>query len=174
MQKVQKIIKCKVVGLTNIKEAQLRSEFSNIQTLLQLEKEGLDILPQYKNLQLHSANKQQALRFYKRIDTNKDYPISVRKDLIKIEEKNNKLAKYWCRILVRGRRGGLWVAIKPHQNFPEEFEFGESKVFRKKNHKGKWNWWIYITVAREIEMKESYSNILAIDLGSKVTATVCG
>ncbi|MBI4170390.1 MAG: IS200/IS605 family element transposase accessory protein TnpB [Candidatus Aenigmarchaeota archaeon] len=174
MQRVQKIIKCKITDLTNVKEAQLSSEFKNVQTLLQLEKEGLDFLPLYKNLQLHSANRQQALRFYKRIDANKDYPVSVRKDLIKIEEKNNKLAKYWCRIPVRGRRGGLWVAIKPHQDFPEKFEFGESKVFRKKNHKGRWNWWIYITVVRQVQIKESYSNILAIDLGSKVTATVCG
>jgi len=181
MQKIRKIIKCKVAGLTNIKEAQLGSEFRNVQTLMQLEKEGLDFLPLYKNLQIYSANKQQALRFYKQINLKKDYPVSVRKDLIKIEKNGSKLSKYWCRIPDAGRRNGLWIAIKPHQDFPDKseffpgkFEFGESKLFRKKNHKGRWNWWIYITVVREVEIKESYSNILAIDLGSKVTATVCG
>ncbi len=174
MHKTQKIIKCKIVGLTNVKEEQLNKEFRDIQTLLQLEKEGLDFLPLYKKLQLHSANKQQALRFYKHVKEGKNYPISVRKDFMKIETINNKLAKYWCRIPVKGRRGGLWVAIKPHQDFPGSFEFGESKVFKKKTYKGKWNWWIYITIVRQVEIKESYSNILAIDLGSKVTATVCG
>ncbi len=174
MQKTQKIIKCKIVNLTNLKEKQLSNEFRNIQELLQLEKESLDFLPICKNLQLHSANRQQALRFYKHIKEDKNYPISVRKDFMKIETINNKISKYWCRIPVKARRGGIWVAIKPHQNFPAEFEFGESKVFKKKNRKGKWNWWIYITIVRQVEIKESYSNILAIDLGSKVTATVCG
>gem|GEM_PF-6275989 len=35
MQKSQKIIKCKIAGLTNVKEKQLSNEFKNIQILVQ-------------------------------------------------------------------------------------------------------------------------------------------
>jgi len=165
---VSKVIKCKIVDLTNIKSQQLEQEYNNLQTLLQLESQELDFLPIYQNIPIYSANKQQALRFYKTINK-REYPLSIRKDLIRIEKRDTKLASYWCRIPVKQRHGGIWLAIKPHQDFPDKFEFGESKLFRRKGE-----WWIYITIVREVEIKKSYSNILAIDLGSKVIATVCG
>jgi len=170
--KSQKIIKCKITYLTNIKAQQLETEHHNLQNLLQLEREGLDFLPIYQNIPLHSANKQQALRFYKRISTDKIYAISIRNDIIKVELKpNNKISKYWCKIPVKQRYGGIWVAIKPHKKDIDfsQYKLGESKLFKKKNE-----WWIYITIIREVQIKDSYSNILGIDLGSKVIATVCG
>ena len=169
--KTQKIIKCKITDLTNIKRRQLESEYSNLQTLLQLERNSLDFLPIYENIPLHSANKQQALRFYKRIKDGKEYAISIRNDLLKVEFKpNNKISRHWCKIPNKQNRK-LWVSIKPHKKGIDfsEYKLGESKVFRK----GK-EWWIYITAIKEVEMKKSYSNILGIDLGSKVIATVCG
>jgi putative transposase len=173
----QKIIKCKITGLTNIKAQQLDSEYSNLQELLQLERMGLDFLPIYQNIQLHSVNKQQALRFYNNIKEGKEYAISIRNDMIKVEFKpNHKVSKYWCKIPVKQRRGGVWVAIKPHIKDIDfsQFKLGESKIFRKKNRKNVFEWWIYITIIKEVQIKQSYSNILGIDLGSKVIATVCG
>jgi len=167
----QKIIKCKITNLTNIKQKQLQTEYSNLQELLQLEIEGLDFLPIYQDIQLHSANKQQALRFYKKINKDKEYALSIRNDLLKIEFKpKHKIAQYWCKIPNKQNRK-LWVAIKPHINDIDfsQYKLGESKVFKKKD-----TWWIYITVIHEVQIKESYSNILGIDLGSKVMATVCG
>jgi len=35
---------------------------------------------------------------------------------------NTKLTKYWARIPVKGRRGGVWVAIKPHEEIKPEYE----------------------------------------------------
>src|SRR3990167_9922861 len=172
MPKSQKTIKCKITNLTNIKQKQLQAEYLNLQELLQLERKGLDFLPIYQDIQLHSVNKQQALRFYKRINKNKEYALSIRNDLIKIAFKpNHKISQHWCKIPVKQRRGGIWVAIKPHIkdiNF-SEYKLCESKVFKKKD-----TWWIYITIIKEVQIKESYSNILGIDLGSKVIATVCG
>jgi len=168
----QKVIKCKITNLTNIKNKQLSKEHSNLQELLQLESKGLDFLPMYQNIQLHSANKQQALRFYKRISADKEYALSIRNDIIKVEFKpNNKISEHWCRIPVKQRHGGIWVAIKPHIKDIDfsRYKLGESKVFKKKD-----TWWIYITIIHEVQIKESYSNILGIDLGSKVMATVCG
>ena len=50
--------------------------------------------------------------------------MSIRKDLIKVEKRdiNTKLTKYWARIPVKGRRGGVWVAIKPHEEIKPEYE----------------------------------------------------
>ncbi len=176
LQKTQKVIKCKIVDLTNKKSEDLGVEYSNLQKILQFESVGLDFLPLYENIELYSANKQQALRFYKKIKSDKEYALSIRKDLIKIEyQPNNTVSKYWCKIPNKHNRK-LWVAIKPHI---EDIDFsrcvlGESKLFRKMNRKGSFEWWIHITVIKEVEIKKSYSNILAIDLGSKVIATVCG
>src|SRR3989338_1025700 len=169
--KTQKVIKCKITDLTNIKKKSLQSEYDNLQTLLKLESQGLDFLPIYQNIKLHSANKQQALSFYKKIDVEKQYAISIRNDLLKVEFKpNNKISKHWCKIPNKQNRK-LWVAIKPHIKDIDfsQYKLGESKVFKKRNE-----WWIYITIIKEVQIKDSYSNILGIDLGSKVIATVCG
>jgi putative transposase len=162
---VQKVIKCKIIGLTNHKKECLDSEYNNLQEFLQLKnvlwwKESLG-----KNL--YSANKQQAERFYKDIEEGKEYPISVRKDLIQIEKKDTKLSKYWCRIRVKSCRK-LWVAIKPHQDIPKDVKFCESKILKKDEE-----FFAYITIQKEIKIKKSYSSILGIDLGVKWIATVC-
>ncbi|MFQ6052186.1 MAG: hypothetical protein ACE5K4_10915, partial [Candidatus Hydrothermarchaeota archaeon] len=67
---VQKIIKAKVVDLTNIKEELLKQEYENLQEFLQLK----DIFWWDKDLgkNLYSANRQQASRFYKRINPDKE------------------------------------------------------------------------------------------------------
>jgi len=163
---VKKIIKAKIVGLTNIKEKLLNQEYDNLQEFLQLK----DAFWWDKNLgkNLYSANKQQASRFYRKINTNKEYPISARKDLIQVEKRNTKITKYWFRIRVKGRRR-FWVAIKPHQNIPDDVTFSESKILRR----GK-DFYVYLTIEKEVKIKKSYSNILAIDFGVKWIATVCG
>jgi len=162
---VQKIIKCGVVGLTNQKKECLDSEWSNFQDFLQLKNTLWWKNDWGKNI--YSANKQQAERFYKSIEEGKEYPISIRKDLIQIEKRNTKLAKYWFRMRVKSRKN-LWLAIKPHQPIPDDVEFQESKLL-KKNGK----YFIYLTIQKEIKIKKSYSNILSIDLGVKWIATVC-
>ncbi|KPV62750.1 MAG: hypothetical protein AOA65_1645 [Candidatus Bathyarchaeota archaeon BA1] len=81
--------------------------------------------------ELYSANKQQAKRFYRKIKPNKEYPLSIRKDLLRVERRNTKIAQYWARILVKGRRGGVWVAIKPHCPITPDMEICESKLFKR-------------------------------------------
>lgn len=168
---IQKVVKCKVVGLTNIKQQCIETEHKNLQSLLQMESQGVDFLPIYQSIQLHSANKQQALRFYKRINPDHEYALSLRNDLLKVEFKpNNKVAQYWAKIPNKTLKK-LWVAIKPHIKDIDfsQYKIGESRLFRKEQ-----TWWLYITITKEVQMKESYSNVVSIDLGSKVMATVCG
>ena len=97
--KVKKTIKAKIVFLTKVKKLLLEEEYGNLQRFLRGEDVGL-----------YSANKQQAKRFYEKIKPDKEYPLSIRKDLLKIERRNTKIAEYWARIPVKGRRGGVWVA----------------------------------------------------------------
>ena len=51
--------------------------------------------------------------------------------MLKIERRDTKIAKYWARIPVKGRRGGVWVAIKPHRPIEPDMEICESKLFKK-------------------------------------------
>ncbi len=168
--KIQKTIKCGIIGLTRIKERLLTEEYENLQRFLRGE----------KNVRLYSANKQQALRYYKRIKPDKEYPLSIRKDLIRVERRDTKIARYWARIPVAGRRGGIWVAIKPHQDIPEDVSFGESKLYRKDGR-----WYLNLVIEKEVEVKKVEDKgvkgyqfgeirrpvVIAIDIGDKNPVT---
>ncbi|KPV62953.1 MAG: hypothetical protein AOA65_1537 [Candidatus Bathyarchaeota archaeon BA1] len=84
--KARKTIKAKIVHLTKVKQRLLEEECGNLQHFLHGE-----------NAELYSANKQQAKRFYKKIKPSREYPLSIRKDLIKIERQTTKIAEYWAR-----------------------------------------------------------------------------
>lgn len=159
----KKVVKCKIIGLTKRKRELIRKEYQNLNDFLQLNE--LD-LPLADNIPLYSANKQQALRFYKTIKPFKQYPISIRKDIIQIEKRDTKIAKYWAKIRVKTVKGGIWVAIKPHQSL-DGFEYCESKLFPKND-----DWWLYITIQKEINPINTH-NFLGIDLGIRWSATVC-
>ncbi|MFX0162897.1 MAG: hypothetical protein ACFE68_06190 [Candidatus Hodarchaeota archaeon] len=118
--KVKKTIKTKIMHLTKVKQRLLEEEYGNLQRFLHGE-----------SVKLYSANKQQAKRFYKKIKPNKEYPLSIRKDLLKVERRNTKIAEYWARIPVKGRRGGAWVAIRPHCPIESDMEICESKLFKR-------------------------------------------
>ncbi len=155
MMRVQKTVKAKVVGLTNVKRQILDYEYDGLQRFLQGD----------PSVELYSANKQQAQRFYHRVKLKHEYPLSIRKDLIRVERRNTKIARYWVRIPVRLRRGGVWVAVKPHCEITADFEICGSKLLRRNGE-----YFLHLTVKREVELKTSYSSVLAIDLGIRHAA----
>ena len=161
-----KIIKCKVVELTKIKQAILDAEYNNLQDILQLSRLGLDFLPLYDNISIYSANKATTLWQTKKI-RKKNYPICIRNDLIRLEQRSTKLTKHWIRIPVKKRYGGVWLPVKPHCEIPEGAKIADSKLLRRKS-----TYWIYLVVKKEIS-EISYSSVLAIDLGERVIATAC-
>ena len=165
---VKKTIKCKIINPTELKLKQLDKEYYNLQELLQLESKGVEFLPIYNSLKknVYSANLQQALRFYKKILPNKEYPISFRKDLIKIKKTDNKLSEYWVKVPIKQRRSGINLAIKSQPFRFEDYEICESKLFKHKK-----DWFINITVQKEVELNNTYTSTLAVDLGEKVIAT---
>ena len=155
MVQVQKVVKAKVVGLTNIKRQILDHEYEGLQRFLRGE----------PSVELYSANKQQAQRFYKRIKPEREYPLSIRKDLIRVERRDTKIARYWIRIPAKLRRGGVWVAVKPHCEITTDLEICESKLLRRNGE-----YFLHLVVKREVELKTSYSSVLAIDLGIRHVA----
>lgn len=154
--KVKRVIKAKIVRLTNIKKRLLDQEYLNLQKYLQGD----------FNVKLYSANRQQAQRFYEKIRKGKEYPLSIRKDLLKIEKRDTKIAQYWARIPVAERRGGLWLPIKPHCDMLPEYEICESKLLRRNN-----DYFLHITVEREIEVRqptdEDRIGVISIDIGER-------
>jgi len=90
-----KTIRCKLIGLTRRKQELLNREYDNFQHWLETgEDRGV-----------YSAYKQDARWLYKKARRMKGVPI--RKDLIDIQRRDTKIAKYWARIRVKGVRGGV-------------------------------------------------------------------
>ncbi len=164
MVRVRKTIKCKIIKPTELKLKHLNKEYNNVQELLQLESKGIEFLPIFHSLKkkVYSANLQQALRFYKKIKPNKEYPISFRKDLLEVRKTDNKLSKYWVKIPTKQRKGGLKLAIKSQPFNFKDYEICESKLFKKKN-----NWFLNLTVQKEVELNNTYDSVLSLDLGQK-------
>ena len=155
--KARLTVKAKIVHLTRVKQRLLETEYENLQRFLRGE----------RDVPLYSAYKQQALRYYKKVKEGKEYPLSIRKDLLKIERRDTKIAEYWARIPVKGRRGGVWVAIKPHRPIEPDMEICESKLFKKDGE-----WWLHIVVQKEVEKpKPNPRRIIAIDIGDRNIAT---
>ncbi|RLG57542.1 MAG: transposase, partial [Hadesarchaea archaeon] len=152
---VRKVVKAKLVGLTHIKRRILDHEYEGLQRFLRGD----------PGVELYSANKQQAKRFYRRVKPEREYPLSIRKDLIRVERRDTKIARYWARIPVKLRRGGVWVAIKPHCEITSDLEVCESKLLRRGGE-----YFLHLTVKREVELRTSYSSVLAIDMGIRHVA----
>ena len=66
---------------------------------------------------------------------------------MKIERRNTKIAEYWAKIPVKGRRGGVWVAIKPHCPIEPDMEICESKLFKRNG-----DFYLHIVVQSEVEI----------------------
>jgi putative transposase len=144
--------------LTNTKLLALQQEYDNLQHYLQTK----------EDLGLHSANKQQANRFYRVIKKGKKYPLSIRNDLIRIEHKPSTVAEYWVRIPVKSVKGGLWIGlIKPYEPIPTDAKICESKLYKKDNH----CWFLDVVIEKDIPEKLHYQNVIGIDMGIRHIAT---
>lgn len=156
---IQKTIKAKIIGLTNIKKEKISKEYRNFNEYLKGNRE----------VDLYSATRQQADRLLWKLRKTRNFrkqPMIIRNDLVRIEKQDTKLSKYWCRIPVYKK--SIWVAIQFPNNQEELLKCSvrESKLILKNN-----NWFILITVQKEVELKKRYDGILAIDLGERYMAT---
>lgn len=148
-------IRCGVTSLTKRKQRFLNTEYDNLQHFLQTKEDR----------GLYSANKQQAQRFYKTVKPYQEYPLSIRNDLLKIKRVGNSVSKFWAKIPSKNTRQ-LWVAIKPHRPFPEQFKVCESKLYRRKG-----KFYLNVAIKIEVEVNLAFRRILAVDLGERTIAT---
>ena len=148
-----KTIKAKIISPTRKKEKLLEAEYQGFQAILHRQ-----------DAPIYSATRQQAERLGIK-PKHWHYPLIIRRDTLRVEKRNTKLCSYWARIPIGGVRGGIWVAIIPHCPLPE-CSIREAKLLKLKK-----GWFLYITIQREVEVKEVNGTILAIDLGEKHLAT---
>ncbi|MHC1610075.1 MAG: hypothetical protein ACXQTW_00475, partial [Candidatus Methanospirareceae archaeon] len=62
----------------------------------------------------------------------------------------------------------MWLPVKPHCDFPDEFKTSESKLVKKKD-----DFYIHLTISKDIPQR-SCSHVLAVDLGERYMAVACG
>ncbi|KXA96394.1 hypothetical protein AKJ38_03375, partial [candidate division MSBL1 archaeon SCGC-AAA259I14] len=158
VMRVQKTIKCKIANLTVKKKKALEREYKNLQ----------EYLHENEDVELYSANKQQADRYYEEIKAGKEYPISVRKDLIDLKIMDNVVSKYWLKVRVGSVYGGINVPLKPHTQIPVQgggVEYCESKILKKDE-----DFYFHLTIEKTVQAEKSYSGLLAIDIGQKYLA----
>jgi len=152
---VSKTLRCKVFSPTQKKLELLNGEYTNFQIYV---RSG-------KNFGIYSLTKANFDFVYKKKARKKKQPMPLHNQSTKFKITGSKLTPYWFRIPVKGKRGGIWLPIKPHENIDSSWEIREAKVFKRKK-----DFWIYITIRKEVELKTSYSSVLALDVGEKVIA----
>jgi putative transposase len=152
---ISKTLKCKVFNPTQKKLQLLTQEYLNFQIYI---RSG-------KNFGIYSLTKANFDFKYKRKARKKKQPMSLHNQSTRFKITDNRLTPYWFRVPVKGKRGGIWLPIKPHENIDSSWEVREAKLFKRKK-----DFWIYITVRKEVQLKTSYSSVLALDIGEKVIA----
>jgi putative transposase len=152
---VSKTLKCKVFNPTEKKLNLLNQEYSNFQIYV---RSG-------KDFGIYSLTKSTFDFKYKNKVRNKKHSMPLSYQSTKFKITNHKLTPYWFRVPVKGKRGGIWLPITPHENIDFSWEIREAKLFKRNK-----NFWVYITIRKEVELKTSYSSVLALDIGEKVIA----
>ncbi|MBU3896690.1 MAG: transposase [Nanoarchaeota archaeon] len=163
---VAKTVRCRVINLTKSKLNALNEEWSNFQDFIELEKRDLDWIAD--KIPIRSVYKCQARWISKRIKHK--FAMSLSNQVMQVKKTDNKLSKCWIKVPVKSKWGGIWLPVEPHCEFPDDYKIGESKIIKKT--KGNKEWFeIYVVVKKEVQMK-SCSNIITVDIGEKVMATV--
>jgi putative transposase len=178
---IKKIIKCKIHNLTNIKEQILTAEYNEYQNICQevFETINNDYLPEkpfkmFKNEKRYKSFVSIAIRKMinrKQFENLNEQPLYLTNEKLKIIKNPTKISKYWLRLPTKRKWGGIWLPIIIPQKYENLLsnKICDSQIIKKKNE-----WFLLLTIKKDIPMKKSYSNILAIDLGERVMATVCG
>ena len=151
-------VKCGVLDLTFSKLQDLDHEFFGFQWWMQFGVDK-DILSQHKRAKGY---------YYKKIRY-KTYPLVIPHTQVWYRKRDTKLTQHWIKISVRKRKGvGLWLPIKPHKNLLD-FKYLKDSLLLQ-NHKGRYE----LRLVFDVPVKKvNPRNLLAIDLGEKVIATVC-
>lgn len=178
MSVARKVVKCRIFRPTKKKLELLEKEYQNAQDFVQLKKifwwkkenRGFywDTSAREKfGINLHSATIQVMDKYVRKIKNGREYPLFLGNDSFKVEKaKNTEYFDYWIKAPIANHWGGIWLPIKPHQEIEDDWNIKDSKIIKKNDY-----FELHLTVEKEIKVKKS-SNILAVDLGERVMATV--
>lgn len=154
---VTKTICGRIENPTNFKLQCIEHEYNGFQQWMQF---GIDqgIYSTYKN----SKTWGRKIIYYQ------EYPLSLWSQWMKLEQ--NKSGT-WLRFKTKLKRGGIWLPIKLHQSIPNDCILKDSELTY--NHKKNW-YEVRLAFSKEFQAN-NHKNVLAIDIGEKVMATVvCG
>ena len=178
--KLQRTIHAKLILDRKAKREAVEREYSAWQRQLQ----GADE-------RLYSATKQQAERLKTRIKKQqeraaeqlkaprkkhghvrgvnplKEYPMILRRDLVKLQEQKNSVFRWWIRIPVSPK--SIWVPI--------QFPYGQEPLLKldlrecQLIHGEDGEWYVNIAVQKQAHLKRKYATVLPIDMGIRKLAT---
>ena len=149
-----------MLSLTKAKLDALDFEYNGFQYWMIF---GIDhkILSQYKRAKGYTYKKEE-IKY-------KSYPLVIPHGSVSFREQETKLTPYWIKIGVAKRKGvGVWLPIKPHKPLLDEQYFRDSQLL-----KNKYNQYELRLIYDIPTITLQPQNILAIDLGERVMATVC-
>lgn len=152
---VDRTVKAQILNLTSHKKQLLQEEYEEAQKYVS-----------GGSGQLYSATKQ-AMDKYAGKDNGEEKPLFLRNDTFRVEKaKNTEEFDYWAKIPIHDEYGGIEVPIVPHREIKENWELKDSKIVKKNDH-----FELHISVRFEVEPKQDFQDVLAVDLGESTYAT---
>lgn len=148
-------LKARIVNPTSRKRSLLEKEYYNAQKYLSNESK-----------ELYSATKQ-AMDKYAGKSNGEEKPLFLRNDTFKVEKaKSTEEFDYWAKIPIHNEWGGIQIPLKPHREIKDEWEIKDSKIVKKDDY-----FEFHISVRFEVEPRQDYQDVLAVDLGESTYAT---
>ncbi|WP_336361998.1 hypothetical protein [Halalkalicoccus salilacus] len=161
-KEVATTVRAKLHSLTGVKRQLLHREYDAFQRTVS----GDDV-------DLYSATKQQAGKVRKQKNPRYEQPIVLRNDVINVVENDRPLSKHWVKVPVfnpeKGRGDSIWCPVeipeKDHR-LVRKANIGDSELVRRNGE-----WYVHLVCKRAYEVQETYSDVLAIDMGARWIAT---
>jgi len=123
---------------------------------------------------LYSATKQQAERFKQRIKKQnhcglkmREYPMIMRRDCVKVQQRKDSLFRWWIRIPVHPESVWTPIQLPYEQETLLKDELRECKLLRGEDGE----WYMNIIVQKQAHLKRKYATILPVDMGIRKLAT---
>lgn len=154
----QKTLKSKIPyhNLTQTKQQELNREYNAVQAYTQ------NNLNDPNHNEVSSSTKQQQDRKLDKIKPNTEYPWFLRNDRFDVEKHDNTEYNWWVNIPTAYEWGGINVPIQPHEELEEYTEYCDSKITRENGE-----YYIHLTVEKDVEIKTEYDDVIAVDPGSR-------
>jgi putative transposase len=176
---IKKVVQCKIHNLTNIKEQILNTEYDDYQNLCQEVSQCIDndYLPDKPYFMFKRPNRYSATVWgaIQSVSKKKQFgdigkqPLYLRNDVFSVKENKTTISKYWLKLPTKQKHGGIWLPIIVPKKYQEclKLKICDSKIAKRDN-----GWFLLLTVEKDIEIRKSYSNLVAIDLGIRHIASV--